>query len=89
MCFSVLHNTGDLICIKRGESGYYPSDWNTSDRARNEEIARDGNESLGVTEAQRKAMEFGSMFGWDCPGADPKKYEQVMDQPQMGGMNFA
>ena len=89
MCFSVLLNTGELICIKRGESGYYRSDWNTSDRARNEEIARDGNESLDVTEAQRKAMEFGSMFDWDCPGADPKKYEQAMDQPQMGGMDLA
>ena len=89
MCFSVLASTGDLICIKRGESGYYPSDWNTGDRARNEQIAEDGNESLGVTEAQRKAMEVGSMFGWDRPGADPRHYEQAADQPQMGGMDFA
>ena len=75
MCFSVLPGTGELICIKRGESGYYPSDWNTPDKERNIEIADDANESMGVTPAQRQAMEIGSMFGWDVPGADPGIYE--------------
>lgn len=28
----------------------------------------------GVTPAQAKAMEIGSMFGWACPGADPDNY---------------
>lgn len=75
MCFSILPSTGELICIKRGESGYYPSDRNTPDRERNAEIANEANESLGVTPAQRQAMEIGSMFGWDVPGADPKNYD--------------
>ena len=89
MCFSVLPTTGGLICIKRGESGYYPSDWDTGDRTRNQELADYHNQELGVTKAQQRAMEAGSMFGWDCPGADPKTYEQAADQPQMGGMDFA
>jgi len=91
MCFSVLPDTGQLICIKRGESGYYPSDWSTRDKERNIQIADDGNESLGVTPAQRQAMEMGSMFGWDLPGADPKNYEarEKQEPPQMGGMTLA
>ena len=63
LCFSVLPGTGALICIKRGESGYYPSDWHTADKARNEDMADELNEKLGVTSAQRQAMEVGSMAG--------------------------
>lgn len=87
MCFSVLQSTGELICIKRGESGYYPSDWNTDDRERNIQIAEDANERMGVTAEQRQAMETGSMFGWNVPGADPKNYIQEKTQ-EMGGMTL-
>ena len=83
LCFSTLSGTGALICIKRGESGYYPSDWNTDDAVQNRELADYNNERLGVTQVQRLAMECGSMHGWDVPGADPDYYEQ-----QQGGMTF-
>ena len=85
LCFSILRNTGALICIKRGESGYYPSDWDTGDPAQNQELADYNNQRLGVTDAQRKAMEAGSMFGWNCPAADPRNYSE-QGTPQMGGM---
>lgn len=84
LCFSVLASTGALICIKRGESGYYPSDWDTGDPIQNRKLADYNNQRLGVTDAQRQAMETGSMHGWDVPGADPKAYEQ--GPMQMGGM---
>ena len=87
MCFSTLMTTGQLICIKRGESGYYPSKWDTGDKERNVEMADKLNENLGVTPAQRQAMEIGSMAGWEVPGADPKNYE-IQKEEQMGGMTF-
>ena len=87
LCFSTLQTTGQLICIRRGETGYYPSEWETGDKERNVEEADRLNEKLGVTPAQRMAMEIGSMAGWDVPGADPKNYE-IQRKEQMGGITL-
>ena len=37
-CFSILPSSGQLIIIKKGESGYYPSEWDTGSREENREI---------------------------------------------------
>ena len=87
-CFSTLQTTGQLICIRRGESGYYPSQWDTGDKERNVELADELNERLGVTPAQRQAMEIGSMAGWDVPGADPANYEIQREEQTEGGMTL-
>ena len=35
------------------------------------------NEALGVTNQQREAMLAGSIFGWDCPAANPNNYDEA------------
>ena len=87
-CFSTLPSTGQLICIQRGKSGYYPSNQDTGDKERNVELVDELNESLGVTPAQRQAMEIGSMAGWDVPGADPRNYEMQREEQTEGGMTL-
>lgn len=61
-----------LGIVKRGELGYYRTDFPGDDR-----IARKLNDRLGVTPAQAMAMECGSMFGWHVPAADPKAHEEL------------
>ena len=76
VCYSILPSTGDVIIIKRGESGYYRCEYSTEDKAFNREFANDRNANLGVSKAQVEAMLAGSMYGWDVPAADPKSYDE-------------
>ena len=73
-CFSVLPSTGQLIIIKKSESGYYPSEWDTGSREENRDIASSHNARRGITGIQEAAMLAGSMFGRNTPGANPQWY---------------
>lgn len=66
-CYSTNQLNGRVIAIKFGESGYYPIETKAT--------ADELNAVLGVTKAQVEAMVVGSMFGWDCPGANPDMYD--------------
>jgi hypothetical protein len=84
MCYSTLPSDGSLILLKRGESGYFQTDWNQSDPARNRLVADHLNQKRGICKAQEEAMSVGSLFGWDKPGADLKVYLRQ----QEGGMTL-
>jgi hypothetical protein len=60
---------GRPIIVMRGHKGFWPAPLGLDVDA--------FNERRGVTETQREAMEIGSMFGFDVPGADPLNIEQV------------
>lgn len=79
MCATRLLSTSEPIVIKRGEVGFWPMP---------DGMTIDGINSLfGATPAQIAAMEAGSMFGWDVPGADPDRYttSPERDEPKDGG----
>ncbi|MDF0491457.1 hypothetical protein PX699_16770 [Sphingobium sp. H39-3-25] len=67
MCAAHLPGTDEPIVIKRGEKGYWPM----PDGMTIEAI----NATFDATPAQITAMQAGSMFGWDVPGADPDRYD--------------
>ena len=75
-CYSVLPDTGELIIIKKGESGYYRTDIDMGSKAENRALAEEYNAKSGISKAQEQAMSVGSMFGWAVPGADPKNYDE-------------
>lgn len=81
-CFAVDNVDEQLIVIYRGQEGYYEAGDKGSDLYLFGEDAKKAcdqmNAALNVTPAQREAMVWGSMFGWDIPAADPKHQMAMM-----------
>lgn len=74
-CYGTLSDTGDVIIIKKAETGYYKTDIEGGSKDQNRQLVDEYNRKLGVSKAQAEAMSAGSLFGWDVPGADPKNYD--------------
>lgn len=65
----LLSNPKLVIMIGAFENGYHP--YEEFDSEKEARTFADGfNARHEVTPAQRRAMEIGSMFGWDVPGAN-------------------
>lgn len=74
-CYSVNKTTGEVIILKKGETGFYRTDIQTKGREESRELVGCQNSKLGVTKAQEAAMYWGSVYGFDTSGADPKQYD--------------
>ena len=75
-CYTfLLTEESHIGIIKKGEFGYYPSDLSTVYGQEGKDFVAELNRQDGVTPAQSAAMSAGSIFGWDCPAADPKNYD--------------
>ncbi|MDD4496525.1 MAG: hypothetical protein PHV32_19665, partial [Eubacteriales bacterium] len=66
----------DLIIVRYGERGYYNTDIPNEGKETMKQLANETNEKRGVTKAQAAAMLAGSMYGWSCPAANPKSYDE-------------
>lgn len=75
-CYSTLIDTGLVVILKRGETGFYKTDIPFSSKEEAQALVDEYNKKLGVTKAQAEAMKAGAMFGWACPAADPKNYDE-------------
>ena len=82
-CYSVNKTTGEIIILKKGETGFYKTDISTTGREESRELVDFQNNKLSVTKAQEAAMYWGSVYGFDTRGADPKQYDAdgVMMKP--------
>lgn len=76
LCYCILPSTKELIIVQRGESGYTKVNYSYDNAELNRHVADQKNRAMGVSRAQEEAMLAGSMFGWDVPGADPKRYAE-------------
>ncbi len=74
-CYSNLLDTGAVVILKKGETGYYKTDIPVTDKASAIALVEEYNRKLGVSPAQFEAMKAGSMFGFHVPAADPKNYD--------------
>lgn len=74
-CFSITSTADEIVIITKGEMFRHPAGIH-AEGVTAREGATAANEAMGVTKAQEAAMLFGSIYGWDKPGADPKYYNE-------------
>lgn len=72
MCYGLLPSDNSVIAIKKGETGYYETDYGIVENP--EEFVNKLNAQMGITPEQRMVMELRSMSGnWKLKNEDSKK----------------
>ena len=79
LCYAVHNETGKIIVIKKGETGYFDPDFPYKNKWESKTVADEYNEKLGVSKQAASAMYWGSLYGFDTPGADPANYDHNGD----------
>ena len=78
LCYTYIFSTNTIGVIHRGEAGYYKTDIakcnNITTAQEGEVLVAELNEKLGLTTKEVLAMQYGSMFGWDIPAANPNNW---------------
>lgn len=75
ICFTYVESMNEIGLIKRGESGYYRTEYAPLDNTLDTKaFVKELNKRLGLSDEEIIAMEIGSMFGWDVPGANPDSW---------------
>lgn len=78
LCYTYIATENIIGIIHRGETGYYKTDIAECNKIYSANEAKpfveELNKNLGLTRGEFKAMEFGSMFGWNNSYADPKNW---------------
>lgn len=76
MCYTYLSGANEIGLIKKGEKGYYKTEYLCGDDTEiNEDLVRELNAKLGVGTLELTCMEIGSRFGFDVPGAYKENYD--------------
>lgn len=78
MCYSFLRTNMTIGIVHRGETGYYKTDIAECNKIKTVEdgiaLVNELNKRLGLTLGEVRALESGSMFGWNTPAADSKNW---------------
>lgn len=81
LCYTYVESERIIGIIHRNETGYYKTDLAKCNKIKTAEegkaLVRELNEKLGVSIKEQKAMEVGSVFGWNVPAADPNYWNEI------------
>lgn len=75
VAWAELDSSHEVVAVCYGESGYHKWEPEGFVAMTPTEIVDALNKKAGVSKAQAAAMKAGSLFGWHCPAADPRNYD--------------